>query len=263
MSELPENIRITCIADKSPRAQYALRELQERYDINVKFSKRSRPDVIVVLGGDGFLLQTMHEHIRHNIPIYGMNCGTVGFLLNNYSPDNLLDRIRNARTSNLHPLSTYIRTVDGKEKKVLAINEVSLFRESRQAAKIKVTVDHVVRMQELVCDGVMLATPAGSTAYNFSAGGPIIPLNGNLVALTPIAPFRPRNWSGALLHHSASVVFEVNDPEKRPVSAVAGFTEVKNVANVYVHEERGITIPLLFDPEHNLDERILKEQFIH
>ena len=263
ITSLPEELRITCLADDSPKAQLALSELKKKYDISQVFSKRSRPDVIVVLGGDGFLLQVMHEHLRHNIPIYGMNCGTVGFLLNNYSSENLIERIRNSRTAILHPLSTYVRTVDGKEKQLLAINEVSLFRESRQAAKVRVTVDHVVRMQELVCDGVMIATPAGSTAYNFSAGGPIIPLNANVVALTPIAPFRPRNWGGALLHHYSSVMFEIKEHEKRPVSAVADSVEVRNVASIHIHEERNISIPLLFDPEHNLDERILKEQFIH
>jgi NAD+ kinase len=254
-------LKLACLADDTPKAQAAYRELAERYTLLDIAGKRTKPDVLLVLGGDGFMLQALHKYMHRHIPVYGMNCGSIGFLLNTYSPDFLLERITEARRSQLHPLAMYARTADGKERHELAINEVSLFRESRQAAKIRVTIDHVVRVQEMIADGVLVATPAGSTAYNFSAGGPIIPLTGNMLALTPIAPFRPRRWKGALLNHSSSVTFEILEQDKRPVSAVADFTEVRDVVSVSIYEERSITLSLLFDPEHNLGERILKEQF--
>tara|TARA_B100000989_G_scaffold283849_1_gene250086 strand:- start:17 stop:796 length:780 start_codon:yes stop_codon:yes gene_type:complete len=254
---------LACLADESDRAQAALKELAERYDFVNLRKKRSRPDAIVVLGGDGFMLQVLHKYMHRNIPIYGMNCGTVGFLLNTYSPDNLIERIHAAREASLHPLSMYARTVDGRERQELAINEVSMFRESRQAAKIRITIDHVVRLEELVCDGILLSTPAGSTAYNFSVGGPIVPLSANVVALTPMGAFRPRRWRGALLPHDASVILEILEPEKRPVSAVADFTEIRDVVSVSISEDRSTTLSLLFDPEHNLEERIIKEQFVY
>lgn len=253
--------RIACLADDSPKAQAAYRELTQ-YNAFIDIAgKRTKPDVIVALGGDGFMLQVLHRYMHRNIPVYGMNCGSVGFLLNNYSPHGLVDRIREARMANLHPLMMYARTMDSKERQMLAINEVSLFRESRQAAKIRISIDHVVRVQELAADGVLVSSPAGSTAYNFSAGGPILPLNARLLALTPIAPFRPRRWGGALLNHQSSITFEVLEAEKRPVSAVADFTEVRDVISVSVFEDRTTTLSLLFDPEHNLEERITKEQF--
>jgi NAD+ kinase len=253
--------RIACLADDSPKAQAAFRELSQHYDFIDIAGKRTKPDVLVALGGDGFMLQVLHKYMHRNIPVYGMNCGSVGFLLNNYSVTNLLERITEARVATLHPLIMYARTMDGKERQELAINEVSLFRESRQAAKLRVSIDHVVRVQEMIADGVLVATPAGSTAYNFSAGGPILPLNAKLIALTPIAPFRPRRWRGALLNHQSSITFEILEPEKRPVSAVADFTEVRDVVSVSVFEDRNITLSLLFDPEHNLEERITNEQF--
>ncbi|MCI5049364.1 MAG: NAD kinase [Rickettsiales bacterium] len=259
---MDKNLQIGCLADESPKAQEALKELSERYTFLDMSRKRARPDVIVALGGDGFMLQTLHQYMHRHIPIYGMNCGTVGFLMNSYSPDRLIERIQEARTNILHPLSMYARTIDGKEKHQLAINEVSLFRESRQAAKIRISVDHVVRLNELICDGVLISTPAGSTAHNFSVGGPIIPLSGNLLALTPMGAFRPRRWKGAQLHHTASIIMEVMEPEKRPVSAVADFTEIRDVVSVSIDEERSIKLSLLFDPEHNLEERIIKEQFV-
>lgn len=258
-----ESLHVACVADSSEKAQTAYRELCARYDFVDLSKKKGRPDVIVALGGDGFMLQVMHQYLHRNVPIYGMNCGTVGFLLNSYSPDFLMERIAAARTSILHPLSMYARTMDGKEKHQLAINEVSLFRQSRQAAKIRVTIDHVVRLEEIICDGILASTPAGSTAYNFSVGGPIIPLSGNLIAMTPIGAFRPRRWRGAQLHHSASIIFEILEPEKRPVSAVADFTEVRDVVSVSIDEERSISIRVLFDPEHNLEERIINEQFLY
>lgn len=260
---MTESLHIACLADNSPKAQQAYEELQARYNFVDLRKKRGRPDVIVVLGGDGFMLQILHQYMHKNIPMYGMNCGTIGFLLNEYSPDNLIERIAKARLAVLHPLTMYARTVDGREKRALAINEVSLFRESRQAAKLRVTVDHVIRLEELICDGILVASPAGSTAYNFSVGGPIIPLSGNMIAMTPMGPFRPRRWRGAQLHHTASITFEVLEADKRPVSAVADFTEMRDVISVSIDEERAIRLSLLFDPEHSLEERIIKEQFIY
>ncbi len=255
--------RIGCVADNSAKAQQALKDLVKRYGVVDISQKRSNVDVIIVLGGDGFMLQMLHKFMERKTPIYGMNCGTVGFLMNDYSLDNLPEKMEAARASILHPLSMYARCVNGREIEALAINEVSLFRESRQAAKIRVTIDHVVRLGELISDGVLVSTAAGSTAYNFSAGGPIIPLNGNVLALTPLAPFRPRRWRGALLNHKANITFEILEPEKRPVSAVADFTEIRDVVSVSINEQRKIALTLLFDPEHNLEERITKEQFVY
>lgn len=260
-------LQIACIADDSKTAQAAYKEIAKRYPLvdvaqKRKLGNAACADVIVVLGGDGFMLQTMHQYMARNVPFYGMNCGTVGFLLNSYSPKRLMERISEARSHTLHPLRMFARNLHGKEYELLAINEVSLFRQTRQAAKIRITVDHVVRIPEMTSDGVLVATPAGSTAYNSSAGGPIIPLDSNVIALTPLSPFRPRSWKGALLSHRSSVTFEVLDPKKRPVSAVADFTEIRDVLSVAVHEHQKLPIKLLFDPEHNLEERIIKEQFM-
>ena len=255
--------KIGCIADETPKAQAALEQLKQRYGVVDLRSNRANVDVILVLGGDGFMLQVLHKFMERKTPIYGMNCGTVGFLMNDFSLDHLKERLSGARESTLYPLSMYARCLNGRETEALAINEVSLFRESRQAAKIRVAIDHVTRLNELVCDGILVSTPAGSTAYNFSAGGPIVPLSANLIALTPLAPFRPRRWKGALLHHNASVNLEILEPEKRPVSAVADFTEIRDVVSVAIFEQRKISLTLLFDPEHNLEERIVKEQFLY
>jgi NAD+ kinase len=256
--------RVGVVADVSPEAQKAKAELMAAYpSITDVTHTHAAADVIVVLGGDGFMLQTLHRFIDRKTPLYGMNCGTIGFLLNHYAPQQLMERLEVARSVSLFPLSMYARCVGGREVEALAINEVSLFRESRQAAKIRITVDHVTRIEELVGDGVLVATPAGSTAYNFSAGGPIIPLSANVLALTPLAPFRPRRWQGALLEHDASITFDIITPHKRPVSAVADFTEVRDVSAVFVSEQRKISFTLLFDPEHNLEERIRHEQFVH
>lgn len=264
---MSKTLKIACIADNSKTAQSAYRDIAKHYDlVDVAQKRRSQndacADVIVVLGGDGFMLQTMHQYMARNIPFYGMNCGTVGFLMNSYSPHRLLERIEEARSHSLHPLRMFARNMHGKDYELLAINEVSLFRQSRQAAKIRITVDHVVRIPEMTADGVLVATPAGSTAYNSSARGPIIPLDSNVIALTPLSPFRPRHWHGALLSHRSSVTFEVLDPKKRPVSAVADFTEIRDVVSVAVHEHQKMVINVLFDPEHNLEERIIKEQFM-
>lgn len=260
-------MQIACIADSTKLAQSAYREITRSYSVVDVTRKRrdgegTAADVVVVLGGDGFMLQAMHQYMARNIPFYGMNCGTVGFLMNTYAPDQLMERIHNARSHVLHPLRMYTRNLQGRDYELLAINEVSLFRQTRQAAKIRIAVDHVVRIQEMIADGVLVATPAGSTAYNSSANGPIIPLGSNILALTPLSPFRPRHWSGALLGHNSSVTFEVLDPIKRPVSAVADFTEVRDVVSVAVSEHQKTSIKLLFDPEHNLEERIIKEQFM-
>ncbi len=258
-----KTLKIGCIADESPRAQEALRELQSRYDLLDMRSKRTKADVVVALGGDGFMLEMLHRFMGRGTPIYGMNCGTVGFLLNHLRYDHLHDRIEQARNTQLYPLRMFARTVQGKEVELLAFNEVSLYRETRQAAKIRVSVDHVVRIEEMVCDGVLVSTPAGSTAYNFSAGGPIIPLGSNVIALTPLSPFRPRRWRGAMLPHDSSIHFEIIHPDKRPVSAVADFTEVRDVEWVAISEQHKTSVNLLFDPEQNLQERIMKEQFTY
>jgi NAD+ kinase len=218
-------------------------------------------DVIVALGGDGFMLEMLHRFLDHETPIYGMNLGTVGFLLNAYDPDELPARIAQAQTVELFALRMRAETADGGCVEGIAINEVSVFRETRQAAQLSIDIDGVNRLPELVCDGVMVATPAGSTAYNLSAHGPIIPLGASILALTPISAFRPRRWRGALLGSNTHFRIRVINPVKRPVSAVADFTEVRDVLSVEIWEDKDKRFQLLFDPEHNLEERILKEQF--
>jgi NAD+ kinase len=203
----------------------------------------------------------LHRFIGKNLPVYGLNRGTVGFLMNKFAVENLAERLSRAQPTYLHPLKMFVRTTDGVQHEAMAINEVSLFRQTRQAAKLRIVVDHVVRMDELVCDGVLVATPAGSTAYNMSADGPIIPMGSNLLAVTPISVFRPRRWRGALLTNRVTMHFDVLEADKRPVSAVADFTEIRNVSEVEVSEYKGHTLSVLFDPDHNLEERILKEQF--
>jgi NAD+ kinase len=255
--------KIACVADDSPKAQAALKEIKKHYEVAEITKRRMSAQVIVVLGGDGFMLQTLHEYMKMKLPFYGINCGTVGFLMNQFSLDGVLERIDHARAATLYPLHMYANKVSGKTVQALAFNEVSLFRQGRQAAKIRVSVDHVVRLSELTADGVLVSTPAGSTAHNFSAGGPIIPLGANVIALTPLIPFRPRRWRGALLPHGASINFSIIDPKKRPVNAVADFTEVQDVAEVVIAEQRKSGVTLLFDAEHNLEERIIKEQFTY
>lgn len=251
--------RIACVADDTPKAQQAYESLRKLYD----FSSPEKADVVVALGGDGFMLKTLHATLeRRVVPVYGMNCGTVGFLMNGYKEEALPERIANAKASRLYPLKMMAESrVDGKLHHALAVNEVSLLRETRQAAKIRVSIDHVVRIEEMICDGLLVATPAGSTAYNLSAYGPILPLDANVLALTPISVFRPRRWRGALLPHTSSITFEILEPDKRPVSAVADFTEIRDVMTVQVTEDRSRAMTLLSDPEHHLEERIIKEQF--
>ncbi len=218
-------------------------------------------DVIVALGGDGFMLHTIHAVMHKGTPIYGMNRGSVGFLMNEYSEDDLPGRLAKAQRIELHPLKMEAEDIQGKVTTAVAVNEVSLLRETRQAAKLRISVDGKVRMDEMICDGIMVATPAGSTAYNLSASGPIIPIGADLLALTPISAFRPRRWRGALLPAKADIVIEVHDPANRSVSATADFKEIRNVRRVRIREDRELAPVLLFDPEHNFEERVLMEQF--
>ena len=238
------------------------RDAQARLNDQHNFVEPDGADVIVTLGGDGFMLSTMHAYMDQNIPIFGMNLGSVGFLMNEFRAENLIKRLEAAEEIRLNPLTMIAETSTGDNISALAINEVSLLRELRYAAKIRIFVDGVVRLKELICDGVMISTAAGSTAYNLSAYGPIIPLGAELLALTPISAFRPRRWRGALLPQSSVITFEIIDHDFRSVSAVADFTEVRDVVRVEIKEERSLASILLFDPEHNLEERILNEQFL-
>lgn len=249
---------IALLADDHPPAQGALEKLKANYD----FVPAEEADIIVALGGDGFMLSTVHQFMEKGTPIFGMNLGSIGFLMNEFRETGLRERLLKCEPIELHALSMKAKTIEGTEHNALAINEVSLLRELRLAAKIKITIDDVERMEELICDGVLISTSAGSTAYNLSAYGPIIPLGTGLLALTPISAFRPRRWRGALLRENTVIKFDVLDPELRPVSAVADFTEIRNVVSVEVHQESNMSPTLLFDPEHNLEERILKEQFL-
>jgi len=245
------------VAADFPEATEAYTALTEQYD----HVTPDRADVIVALGGDGFMIETLHRFMKRRIPISGMNLGTVGFLMNRYQADGLTDRIAAAQSTTLHPLHMCATCADGRKVDALAINEVSLLRQTRFAAHIKIAVDGRVRLEELVCDGVMAATPAGSTAYNLSAHGPILPLGSRLQALTPICAFRPRRWRGALLPESATVAIDVLNYNRRPVSATADYTEVRDVIQVEIRQDMSTELTLLFDPEHNLEERIISEQF--
>ncbi len=217
--------------------------------------------LIVSLGGDGFMLETLHRLLGRNLPVYGMNCGSVGFLMNPFSEDDLPGRLARAQEAVLRPLRMHAVTATGTVEEALALNEVSLLRQLRQTAKIRISIDGRVRLLELMCDGVLLSTPAGSTAYNLSAHGPIVPLSANLLPLTPISAFRPRRWRGALLPSTAEVLFEVLEADKRPVAAVADDTEVRNVLSVAVSEDAKVVATVLFDPDQGLSERIIAEQF--
>ena len=253
----PSYKRIHLVASPMPEAQEARKRLVNRYgDVTPE-----KADVIVALGGDGFMLQTLHRFMKSGKPIYGMHRGTVGFLMNEYYPDDLPERLAKAQVAVIHPLLMCAHDEDGDAREFHAFNEVSLFRQTYQAARLRILIDDEERLPELVADGVLLATPAGSTAYNLSAQGPIIPINAPLMALTPISPFRPRRWRGALLPDSARVRVEVLEPEKRPVAAVADHDEVRAVCAVDIRMDHGISMQMLFDPGHSLDERILREQF--
>ncbi|HWI85319.1 MAG TPA: NAD kinase [Sphingomonas sp.] len=251
--------KLALAASPAEAAQEAAKELRRRYE----WVPAAEAELMVALGGDGFLLQTLHAMLdRHRaLPVFGMNLGTVGFLMNEWSPDLLESRLIAAKQIKVAPLKMDAITIDGRKESLAAINEVSLLRETRQTAWIEVSIDNRVVLSELVADGVLVATPAGSTAYNFSAHGPILPLESGMVALTPISPFRPRRWRGAILPDRTRIKFRVLDPVKRPVSAVADQREVRDVASVEIMVDRGSPLTLLFDPEHALDDRISMEQF--
>ena len=247
------------VASSAEAAQAAETLLRERYD----FVDTADADLIVALGGDGFMLQTLHEMLGRGrvCPVFGMNRGTVGFLMNDWRIDGLIERLGRAKQFSVPPLEMIAHRMTGERVVFPAINEVSLLRETRQTAWIEISVNGRVVLPELICDGVLVSTPAGSTAYNYSAHGPILPLNSKLVALTPISPFRPRRWRGALIQDDVRVSLRVLDPEKRPVSAVADQQEVRDIDRVEVCVDRARALALLFDPEHALDERISMEQF--
>lgn len=250
--------QIAFVASEVEAAQRGLDELRTRYgEIDPR-----QADIVVPLGGDGFMLETLHRFVGQGKPIFGMHRGSVGFLMNPFLPDGLYERVAAATPVELHPLEMTATCEHGTVCRAIAFNEVSLLRETRQAAKLRISVDAVVRLEELMADGILLSTPVGSTAYNLSAHGPIIPLGAGVLALTPISAYRPRRWRGALLPHGAQVRIEALETDKRPVSAVADFTEARDVVTVDIHENRDIAVTVLFDRDANLEERVLKEQFL-
>ncbi|TVS13801.1 MAG: NAD kinase [Wenzhouxiangella sp.] len=249
---------IAFLASQHPGSQEALSELEQRYGR----TDPGQADVLVVLGGDGFMLHTLHEHVELDLPVFGMRLGDVGFLMNRFAPDGLVERIDSARAVTLNPLIMECEDRSGERHRAVAFNEVSLLRQTNQAAHIRILINGRVRLDRLVADGVLVATAAGSTAYNLSAHGPILPLGTEAVVLTPISPFRPRRWQGAILPANAEIELEVLQPERRPVSATADYDEIRDVRRVQVKLERRIGPRLLFDPEHSLEERILQEQFL-
>ena len=258
MTNVPSKYEhVAFVASDNHEAQAALERLSQRYGGYTG----DAPDAVIALGGDGLMLQTLHQYMHRHIPIYGMNRGSVGFLMNEYGEDDLLERLAGAETAITHPLIMVASDARGSTHRALAINEVSLFRQKHQAAKLRISIDAKVRLEELICDGVLVATPAGSTAYNLSAYGPILPIDTDLLALTPISPFRPRRWRGALLPSRAKISIEILEAEKRPVSAVADHAETRNVVHVQIEEDASVDLIMLFDPGHSLDERILSEQF--
>jgi NAD+ kinase len=251
--------KIAILASDAPDAQAAAADLRALYgDV-----PQGEAEVLVALGGDGLMLDALHATMSTGKPIYGMNRGSVGFLTNEYRAEGLLERLAAATTETIHPLLATVTSVTGSLHTARAINEVSLLRQSYQAAKLRITVDGHVRLAELMCDGVLVATPAGSTAYNLSAHGPILPINAPLLALTPISAFRPRRWRGALLPNHVKVAFTVLEQAKRPVNAVADHIEFKSVASVNVEEDRSVASLIMFDRDHSWDERILAEQFLY
>mgnify|MGYP001793752882 FL=1 len=252
------SLRIAFAASSAPIAQAAKEGLTRRYGDH----NETGADVIVALGGDGFMLNTLHRTQDLPAPVYGMNRGTVGFLMNAYSEHDLEERLEEAQEEVINPLSMTAETQDGETHRALAINEVSLLRAGPQAARLQISVDGKVRMSELVCDGALVSTPAGSTAYNYSAHGPILPIGSDVLALTAMAAFRPRRWRGALLPKTAEVSFDVLDPDKRPVMAEADARAVRNVVHVGIRSEPSIAHKVLFDPGHGLEERLIREQFV-
>ncbi|HEX6833217.1 MAG TPA: NAD kinase [Rudaea sp.] len=256
---MPADRTIAFVAAKSEEAQKALADLRTRY----AEAPLEQADVIVALGGDGSMLRTLHRHLALGKPVYGMKLGTVGFLMNQFHPDGLNNRIARAQPTVLKPLVMTAVSEAGTTTNALAFNEVSLLRQTKQIAHIRVSLNGAVKIDELMCDGILVATSAGSTAYNLSAHGPILPLGADVLAMTPISPFRPRRWRGAILRAGTEVKFEILDPYKRPVSATADSNEMRDVVEVTVRESREQTVTLLFDPEHNLEDRILNEQFAY
>jgi NAD+ kinase len=250
-------MRIHFTASPRPEAQEALRRLRHTYGE----AGEANADVVVALGGDGHMLDALKGRMVDPKPVYGMHRGTVGFLLNEFKEENLPERLANAESVRLRPLVMRARTVGGETHERRAINEVSLLRQTSQTARLRILIDGAERLAELSCDGAMVATPAGSTAYNLSAHGPILPIGARLLALTPISAFRPRRWRGALLPQTARVRFEIQEPTRRPVSASADSAEVRDVESVEVREDSEVSLTMLFDPGHALDERVLREQF--
>jgi NAD+ kinase len=256
---MSETTAIAFAASRTEEAQAALTDLRARYgEVPVE-----QADVIVALGGDGFMLRTLHRYLALDKPVFGMKLGTVGFLMNQFRAEDLRERLARAQPTPLHPLVMETVGESGATTTALAFNEVSLLRQTKQAAHIRVYLNGVAKIDELMCDGVLLCTSAGSTAYNLSAHGPILPLGADVLAMTPISPFRPRRWRGAILRAGTEVKFEILDPYKRPVSATADSHEVRDVVEVTIRESREKTVTLLFDPEHNLEDRILNEQFAY
>jgi NAD+ kinase len=250
--------RIACVASSSAPARAAQAELAARYEL----VDPGDCEVIVALGGDGLLLHTIHEHLQLGRPIFGMNRGTVGFLMNQYRPDDLVARVAAASPITIHPLRMAATHADGRRSRALAFNEVAVTRSSAHSANIRLSIDRVQRMPVFMGDGLIVATAAGSTAYNLSAHGPIIPLGSNLLAVTPVSPFRPRRWKGALVPHTAEIVVENLDADKRPLAATADFHELFHVVSVTIQEDTSTTVQLLFDADHSLEERIIAEQFL-
>jgi NAD+ kinase len=253
----PALTKIAFVSSGTPDAEAARAALARHYG-DVSFE---HAEAVVALGGDGHMLQTLHRAMDRELPVYGMNFGSIGFLMNDFTEDRLLERIQAAERTKIHPLIMHVTDSAGAKHDELALNEVSLLRSTYQAAKLRISIDGKVRMEELVCDGILVATPVGSTAYNLSAHGPILPVGANLLALTPISSFRPRRWRGAIVANTATVVIEILEREKRPVNAVADNKEITDVARVEVREDRRHTVTLLFDTGHSLAERVLAEQF--
>ncbi len=249
--------RIHFVASQAKPAGEALAVMQKRYGQH----DVSAADIVIALGGDGFMLRTLHRMIDNGIPVFGMKIGNIGFLMNRFEEQGLIQRLTAAQPVNLNPLKMEVQTESGTTTSALAINEISLLRQTNQAAHIRILVNDIVKVENLICDGILLSTAAGSTAYNFSVRGPILPLGTDALALTPISPFRPRRWNGAILPGTARVSFEILDHYKRAVSATADAYEVRDVVRVDAYEDKDTELKLLFDPDHSLEERILNEQF--
>jgi NAD+ kinase len=250
--------KIACIHSETPRANQAFEALSAQND----FVPIEEADVVIALGGDGFMLRCFHRFVNQDVQVYGMNRGTIGFLMNKYTEEGLVERIQAATEERIYPLKMTARTADSTTHQSIGFNEVAIIRQAQQSAHIRVSINSKVRLENLICDGILVATPAGSTAYNLSARGPIIPIGANVLALTPLNPFRPRRWSGALLPQTAIVDFQILDPENRPVSVSADFDEFKFPISITVQEDQSQFVKVLFDEGHSLEERIIQEQFI-